>query len=133
MIEYSTDVSHVTEEDLAPFFVGWDPAPSPAHRLRSLRAASAAVLARDGARLIGFVTAISDEVDTTYISLLEVLPEYQHGGIGTELMRRIVDRYRHLYGVDLCCDPRLVPFYERLGMRRMAGMVLRNPAALGGG
>ncbi len=34
------------------------------------------------------------------------------------------------YMVDLCCDEELVPFYERFGMRRLAGMGLRDLDAL---
>jgi GNAT superfamily N-acetyltransferase len=80
-----------------------------------LRGSSHVVLARDGARVVGFVTAISDGVLSAYIPLLEVRPEYQRQGIGTELVRRLLDVLRGLYMVDLVCDEDVVPFYERLG------------------
>jgi hypothetical protein len=35
-------------------------------------------------------------------------------------------KLRHLYMVDLVCDPEVQPFYERLGMRTVVGMVVRN-------
>jgi ribosomal protein S18 acetylase RimI-like enzyme len=47
------------------------------------------------------------------LPLLEVLPEYQGQGVGTELVRRLLARLDSLYMVDLCCDA------ERgLGLRR---------------
>jgi hypothetical protein len=35
-------------------------------------------------------------------------------------------RLRHLYMIDLVCDPPLQPFYERFGMWPVVGMVVRN-------
>jgi ribosomal protein S18 acetylase RimI-like enzyme len=65
--------------------------------------------------VIGFATAISDGVMSAYIPFLEVLPEYQRQGIGTELIRRLLGQLDGLYMVDLSCDAALQPFYERLG------------------
>lgn len=129
MITFDAGALH--EGDLEPFFVGWTKPPTLAQRLAMLQAAHGVVLARENNRLVGFVTAISDGVNWTYIPLLEVHPDYQHKGIGTELMRRIIDRYRDFYGIDLNCDDDLVPFYERLGMARLNGMLIRNRDALG--
>lgn len=55
-----------------------------------------------------------------------MLPAYQGRGIGSELMRRGLELLEGTYSVDLCCDVELVPFYERLGMVRLAGMGVRN-------
>ncbi len=55
-----------------------------------------------------------------------MLPEYQGRGIGSELLRRMLERLRTLYMIDLLCDPDVQPFYERLGMRRATGMLIRN-------
>jgi GNAT superfamily N-acetyltransferase len=46
---------------------------------------------------------------------LEVLPDYQTHGIGSALIRRLVERLDGLYMIDLSCDASLEPFYERLG------------------
>jgi GNAT superfamily N-acetyltransferase len=59
-----------------------------------------------------------------------VLPEYQGRGIGSELVRRLLERLGGLYMIDLCCDEDLVPFCERLGMVRAVGMAIRNRDAL---
>jgi GNAT superfamily N-acetyltransferase len=54
------------------------------------------------------------------------VPDYRGRGIGTELMRRMLDTLRALYMIDLLCDPELQPFYARLGMRPATGMLVRN-------
>jgi hypothetical protein len=38
-------------------------------------------------------------------------------------------RLSTLYAVDLVSDPALVPYYEPLGLARLAGMGIRFPAA----
>lgn len=86
----------------------------------------------EGGRVVGFAQAISDGVLTACIPLLEVLPEHQGRGLGTALMRHLLEQLGHLYAVDLSCDDDVVPFYERLGMRRANAMYLRNYARQGG-
>lgn len=78
-------------------------------------------------QVVGFVTALTDGVLSGFIPLLEVLPAYQGRGIGQALMQRMLARLEHLPNVDLLCDPDVVPFYERFGMKGVAGMVLRRP------
>ena len=50
--------------------------------------------------MVGFVTAISDGVLSAFIPLLEVLPEWQGPGIGTELVRRILAELEDFYMVS---------------------------------
>ena len=118
-------------EDLQGFFVGWPRAPSAERQLELLRRSDHVVLALDDRRVVGFVTAISDGVLSAFVPLLEVLPEYQERGIGSELMRRVLAQLEHLYMVDLCRDAGLEPFYRRFGLRVWdRGMGLRRPERL---
>ncbi|HEU5099781.1 MAG TPA: GNAT family N-acetyltransferase [Roseiflexaceae bacterium] len=128
MISYADTLEGTTAEQLAGFFVGWPNPPSVATHLRILAGSAAVVLARDDAtgNVIGFITAISDGVSCAYIPHLEVLPAYQGHGIGSELVRRMLARLRHLYAIDLICDADVQPFYERLGLQPYTGMILRN-------
>ena len=93
-----------------------------------LESSSYVVLAVDegAGEVVGFVTAISDGVLCAYIPLLEVLPEYLGRGIGSELLGRMLGKLQDLYMVDLTCDPPVVSFYERWGMRQAQGMIVRN-------
>jgi ribosomal protein S18 acetylase RimI-like enzyme len=101
--------------------------------LRILEGSEAVVLATDpgaGDRVVGFITAVGDGVLAASIPLLEVLPEYQGRGIGTELVQRMLARLGDRYMVDLSCDEDVVPFYERLGLTPYRAMVLRRHEAL---
>ena len=131
MIEYSESAAGVEARHLEGFFVGWPQPPSPERHLELLQGSDHVVLAREHERVVGFVTAISDGVLSAYVPLLEVLPEYQGRGIGSELMRRLLARLDSLYMVDLCCDAGLEPFYRRLGLRTWdRGMGIRRPEAI---
>ena len=96
--------------------------------LKILEHASEVVLTVDESanKIVGFVTAITDGVMCAYIPLLEVLPEYRGRGIGTELMRRMMQKLDDLYMTDLLCDERMVSFYTRFGMRKATGMMIRR-------
>jgi ribosomal protein S18 acetylase RimI-like enzyme len=132
MYEYLEDLTDVEQQHLAGFFVGWPAAPTPAQHLAVLRGSHKAVLARlpDSPRVVGFVHMISDGVLTAFIPWLEVLPEHQGRGVGTTLMRRVLDGTDHLYSIDLLCDAPLQSYYEGLGMTRVPGMAMRHPGAL---
>lgn len=128
MITYTDSLAGINIENLqGGFFVGWPNPPSPIAHYQILANSAAIVLARsEEGMVVGFITAISDGTSCAYIPHLEVLPSYQGFGIGTELVQRMLAKLRHLYMIDLVCDPALQPFYERVGMRAVTGMVARN-------
>jgi ribosomal protein S18 acetylase RimI-like enzyme len=128
MISYTDSIAGVDPSHLRGFFVGWPSPPAPEAHLRILQGSDAVVLARDDASgaVVGFITAISDGVSCAYIPHLEVQPEHQGRGIGSELLRRMLEKLRGLYMIDLLCDPDVQPFYARLGMRPATGMLIRN-------
>lgn len=118
----------ISPEQLRGFFVGWPNPPSP-HTFRRLLAGSSNIaLALDGNEVVGFITAISDGVLSAYIPLLEVKPEYQGRGIGRKLVTDMLEQLAGLYMVDLICDEKMRPFYERLGLKHGTGMLHRNYA-----
>jgi ribosomal protein S18 acetylase RimI-like enzyme len=128
MILYTDSAAGITPDNLGGFFDGWPDPPSPETHLKLLADSDEVVLALDSetGHVVGFITAISDRILSAYIPLLEVLPAYQGRGIGTGLARRMLNRLKDLYMVDVMCDPQLQPFYARLGMRPASGMMLRN-------
>ncbi len=128
MIEYRDAAGDLVERDLEGFFEGWPDPPSPATHLRLLRESDAIVLAIDTAdrTVAGFITAISDGVLAAYIPLLEVRASYRGRGIGSELVQRILSRFRDLYMIDVMCDAPVQAFYERAGMTLACGASARN-------
>jgi ribosomal protein S18 acetylase RimI-like enzyme len=132
MIQYQDSLKDIRADQLEGFFVGWPNPPTPATHLEILRRATHVVLALDGSSVVGFVTAISDGILCAYIPLLEVLPSHQYRGIGSELMRRMLETLGEIYMVDLLCDPDLQAFYSKVGMEKSSGMMVRNFARLSG-
>ena len=130
MLTYHDDVAGVTEPMLVGFFEGLPSPPSPARHLELLASSDLVAIARDGASVVGFATAITDGVLSAYIPLLEVRPDYRGQGVGTALIERLLVRLDHLYMVDVACDDDVVPFYERLGFVRGVSMMRRNYGAV---
>jgi ribosomal protein S18 acetylase RimI-like enzyme len=117
LIRYATSPAGITADMLGGFFVGWPNPPSPETHFSILKNSSHVVVAVDeeASRVVGFINAVSDGIMSAYIPLLEVLPEYQGRGIGTELVRRMLSGCSNLYMVDTTCDPSLQPFYVHGG------------------
>jgi GNAT superfamily N-acetyltransferase len=128
MISYLYTSEGIAPRHLEGFFTHWLYPPAPETFLRILHGSSAIVLAFDSEleRVVGYITAISDGVSCAYIPHLEVLETQRGRGIGTELVRRMLEKLQHLYMIDLMCDPDLQPFYARLGLRPGTGMIIRN-------
>lgn len=125
-IEYIDNLEQIKNKKLHGFFVGWKSPLTPQRHGELLRGSTHFVAAVDGDKVVGFITALSDGVNSSFIPLLEVLPGYQGRGIGSELMRLMLVKLAGITNVDLTCDPDVQPFYERFKMMRSSGMVLRK-------
>ena len=76
----------------------------------------------DGEILAGYAAVVSNGVTDAYIKDVMVHPAYQHQGIGTQLMERVLARLENLgmYMVSVVYgDAALAPFYERFGFSTM--------------
>lgn len=126
-VEYVTSAAMLGPEQLAGgFFEDWATPLSVDEHHSLLRAATHVVVAVENGQVVGFVTALSDGVLSAYIPLLEVLPAWRRGGVGTELVRRVLIEIGPLYMVDVMCDTDVFAFYERLGFQPSTGGVVRN-------
>ena len=128
MIKFLDNKTILSENQLSGFFVGWKNPLTPKQHLDLLYGSTHFVAALDDEtnQVVGFVTALSDGVNSSFIPLLEVLPGYQGSGIGTKLMEEILLILKDISNVDLTCDVELQPFYERFNMLKSNGMVLRK-------
>ena len=109
------------------FFIGWAAPLSPQKHYDVLKNSAFFIAAVDADTdlVVGFITAVSDYVYSAFIPLLEVLPEYQGRGIGSELMERMLSILSDMQSVDLMCDEELQGYYERFGMHKAKGMMQR--------
>ena len=128
MISYRHSDEGISSAQLSGFFVGWPNPPTPETHLQILRGSTHVVLAIDSnsGNVVGFVTEKSDGVLCAYVSLLEVLPDYHDRGIGQQLTRRLLDKIRDHYVIDIVCDQELGSFYQRFGMIPTRAMSVRN-------
>lgn len=129
-IRYTSSLDGVDPSMLQGFFVGWASPPTPPRHMEMLRGSDRVVLAIDDdrRRVVGFVNALCDGVQAAFIPCIEVLPDHQRAGVGSELMRRMLDQRGDIRCVDLTCDAAVQPFYERFAMQRSTGMVIRRYA-----
>lgn len=128
MIKYTKNINDIKESNLGGFFVGWAAPLDTKRHYELLQNSTFIVLAIDDEKdkIVGFITALSDMVNSSFIPLLEVLPEYQKRGIGRELVERMLVMLKDINCIDLMCDEDMQSFYQKFGMLKSHGMVLRK-------
>ena len=96
----------------------------PAAHQKSLENSQVTVFVRRECQLIGFGRAISDGVFQAAIYDVAILPEYQAQGIGTIIIKTIMDKFSNCNFI-LYAAPGKEGFYQTLGFRKMkTGMAL---------
>jgi GNAT superfamily N-acetyltransferase len=98
--------------------VGWSSADKPDALYKGLLASHSLLTAWHGEGLVGLCNAISDGHLVVYFPHLVVRPDYQGRGIGTQLMIRMMARYRGFHQQALIADGRAIDFYKKLGFVR---------------
>ena len=73
--------------------------------------------AYSGEELIGIIRVVGDGFSVVFIQDLLVFPEYQRQGIGTSLLKKIMEEYNDVYQLHLLTDntEKTVAFYKNLG------------------
>lgn len=127
-IRYTSALKGVTEKHISGFFMNWRNPLSATKIIEILNQSDYVYLAidEDTSRVVGLINALSDDIQAAFIPLLEVLPDYRHQGIGQTLVKKMLEQLQHCPSIDLTCDPDVQPFYEKCGMQRSTGMVIRN-------
>ena len=71
--------------------------------------------------LIGYIDRVSNGVTDAYIQDLMVHPDFQGNGIGTDLMKNMIDflKKKHIYMISVVFEEKLKPFYEKFGFINM--------------
>ena len=117
-IEYK-DTKAFTAEELKRLFlsVQWSSGAYPERLVVALRNSDTVFSAWDGDRLIGLINVLDDSIMTAYIHYLLVDPEYQGQGIGKELTRMTLEKYKEYLRILLISYEDGVAFYESLGFK----------------
>ena len=98
--------------------VGWTNYLKRVDILEEAYANSLCVLAAyDGDSLLGIIRAIGDGLTIVFVQDIIVLPEYQRKGIGTKLLKTLMDKYKDVYQMELLTDntEKTKAFYRSVG------------------
>ena len=82
-----------------------------AHSLRTY-----AAYAED--KLVGIIRVVGDGYSVVFIQDLLVFPEYQRKGIGTALLKKVLEEYKDVYQKHLLTEntEKTIQFYKSLGL-----------------
>ena len=96
-------------------------------RIESMfKAADLTISAWDGDQLVGIARSLTDFCYCCYLSDLAVRKEYQHEGIGKELVRRTRREIGPQSMLLLLAAPSAVAYYPKLGMEKMDRAFILN-------
>lgn len=72
--------------------------------------------AYDSDQLVGVIRTVGDGQTIVYVQDI-VLPEYQRKGIGTKLLKAVMDKYKDVYQMELLTDntDKTKAFYRSVG------------------
>ena len=73
--------------------------------------------AYDNEKLVGIIRAVGDGQTIVFVQDIIVLPEYQRKGIGTKLLKAVMDKYHDVYQMELLTDntEKAKAFYRSVG------------------
>lgn len=68
-------------------------------------------------KLVGIIRVVGDGYSVIFIQDLLIFPEYQRHGIGTALLQKVLDEYKHVYQKHLLTEntEKTIGFYKSLG------------------
>ena len=73
--------------------------------------------AYDDDKLLGIIRAVGDGQTIVFVQDIIVLPEYQRKGIGTKLLKAVMEKYKDVYQMELLTDntEKTRTFYRSVG------------------
>ena len=127
MIHY-VENPDVTVEDVLPLYeaVGWTNYTTKPEMLKAAFENSLHVLAafNEEGILVGVLRAVGDGASILFIQDILVTPEYQHQGIGTELLQQTLEKYKNVNQIQLTTDNSMktISFYESTGFTSLTSL-----------
>ena len=120
-----TEYQTYREEEILLLYasVGWTAYTEDPDALREGFARSLLTLAAyEGKTLAGIVRAVGDGATVVLVQDLLVFPQFQRRGIGTTLMRAMMERFANVRQLQLLTDDtgKTLAFYRSLGLRELS-------------
>ncbi|MCL2409009.1 MAG: GNAT family N-acetyltransferase [Oscillospiraceae bacterium] len=106
-----------TPKELQDLFlsVGWISGNHPEKLAEAMKNSGAVFSAWDGDKLIGLINVLDDSIMTAYVHFLLVNPEYHGKGIGKELLRLVMEKYKDYLRILLLSEENATGFYHSSG------------------
>ena len=84
--------------------------------------------AYEDGKLAGIIRAVGDGATVVFIQDILVFPEYQRKGIGSALLRAVLDKYAGVRQVELVTDntEKTVAFYQSMGFHDLSELGCRG-------
>ncbi len=123
--------SHYEEAEILTLYeaVGWSAYYERPQMLKKAFAGSLCVLgAYEEDSLVGIIRAVGDGYSILFIQDILVHPGYQRRGIGTALMKAVLEAYPDAYQTELATDDteKTAAFYKSLGFAPLEDMGCRG-------
>ena len=108
------------EQEILPLYesVGWRNYTQRPQMLKEAYAHSLKIYAAYvNNKLAGIIRVVGDGASVVFVQDLLVYPEYQRQGIGTALLKMIMEEYQNVYQMHLMTDntEKTIAFYQSLG------------------
>lgn len=119
MITYK-DTHDFSAQELQRLFlsVEWSSGHYPEKLVIAMKNFKTVYTAWDDDRLVGLICAMDDGIMTSYIHYLLVDPDYQHLGIGKQLVEKMKEKYQDYLRIVIVAYNAEVGFYESCGFKR---------------
>lgn len=72
--------------------------------------------------LLGIIRTVGDGHTIVFVQDILVFPKHQRKGVGTALLRAVLERFEHVRQIELATDntPKTVAFYKSLGFSELS-------------
>lgn len=122
-----TEYQIYREEEILPLYasVGWTAyTDAPDALRRGFEKSLLTLAAYEGKTLVGLVRAVGDGETIVLVQDLLVFPQYQRRGVGTALMRAVMERFADVRQLQLVTDDteKTLAFYRSLGLRELSDL-----------
>ena len=119
------------EEEILGLYtaVGWTAyTEDPAALRRGYENSLLVLAAYEDGKLAGIIRAVGDGATVVFIQDILVFPEYQRKGIGSALLRAVLDKYAGVRQVELVTDntEKTVAFYQSMGFHDLSELGCRG-------
>lgn len=119
MITYR-DTHDFSEKELQDLFlsVEWSSGHYPDKLVVAMKNFETVYTAWDDDKLIGLICAMDDGIMTAYVHYLLIHPDYQHMGIGKQLVEKMKDKYKDYLRIVIVANDEEIGFYESCGFKK---------------